>query len=194
MAAVGGAAADVVDRARGLRHQLAEAGEVAVGAGSPPPSQSSVPFANASASAATIGVGPAEPMQVPTVRCSGSSASANEQTAITIALRVPTLENCCGPGAGAMWKAAISSSGSSTLRLGPVMNSPIGTRRLPRALLSSSISALEAYSGGSASPAGEEEPRLPPIVPRLRICGEPTVREAAARPGSAVPSSVIARV
>ncbi len=70
----------------------------------------------------------------------------------------------------------------------------IGTRRAPRVLLSSSISAPEAYSGGSASPAGEEEPRLPPIVPRLRICGEPTVREAAARPGSRSPSSAIARV
>ena len=65
------------------------------------------------------------------------------------------------------------------------MNSPIGTRRVPR-VLASSISAPDAYSGGSASPAGEEEPRLPPIVPRLRICGEPTVRDAAARPGSAV--------
>ncbi len=27
-------------------------------------------------------------------------------------------------------------------------------------------------------------PRLPPIVPRLRICGEPTVRDASARAGS----------
>ena len=52
----------------------------------------------------------------------------------------------------------------------------------------------DAYSGGSASPAGEEEPRLPPIVPRLRICGEPTVREAIARPGSRSSSSAIARV
>ena len=99
-----------------------------------------MPLANASASAATIGVGPAEPMQVPTLRSSGCSASANEQTAITIALRVPTFENCCGPLAGATWKAAISSSGSSTLRFGPVMNSPIGTRRVPR-VLASSISA-----------------------------------------------------
>ena len=132
-------------------------------------------------------------MHVPTRRSSGWIASANEQTAITIALRVPTLENCCGPPAGATWNAAISSSGSSTLRLGPVMNSPIGTRRVPR-VLASSTSAPDAYSGGSASPAGEEEPRLPPIVPRLRICGEPTVREAAARPGSASPSSAIARV
>ena len=42
--------------------------------------------------------------------------------------------------------------------------------------------------------APEEEPRLPPIVPRLRIWGEPTVREALASPGSRSPSSAIARV
>ena len=29
---------------------------------------------------------------------------------------------------------------------------------------------------------------MPPIVPRLRICGEPTVREAAASPGRTAPS------
>ena len=73
------------------------------------------------------------------------------------------------------------------------MNSSIGSRRVPR-VEASSTSAPDAYSGGSASPAGEEEPRLPPIVPRLRICGEPTVREAIARPGSRSSSSSIARV
>ena len=132
-------------------------------------------------------------MHVPTRRRSGSSSSANEQTAITIALRVPILENCCAPWAGATWTAAISSSGSSTLRFGPVMKSATGTRRVPRVEASSTAASL-AYSGGSASPAGEEEPRLPPIVPRLRICGEPTVRDAAARPGSRPPRSAIAVV
>ena len=73
------------------------------------------------------------------------------------------------------------------------MNSAMGKRRVP-AVDASSTSAPDAYSGGSASPAGDDEPRLPPIVPRLRICGEPTVREAAAKPGSFSPSSVIARV
>ena len=34
------------------------------------------------------------------------------------------------------------------------------------------------------SPAGDDVPRLPPIVPRLRICGDPTVREASASAGS----------
>jgi hypothetical protein len=36
----------------------------------------------------------------------------------------------------------------------------------------------QAASTGSASPAGDALPRLPPTVPRLRICGDPTVREA----------------
>ena len=138
---------------------------------------------NASASRARRGVGAAEPRQVPTVRSSSSIASANEQTAITIALRVPILENCWAPVAARPWKAAISSSGSSVLRFGPVMKSSIGTLRVPR-VDATSTSALDAYSGGSASPAGEEEPRLPPIVPRLRICGEPTVREAIASPAA----------
>src|SRR5262249_18371152 len=53
--------------------------------------------ANASASRARSGVGAADPMHVPTRP--SSRQSANEQTAITIALRVPTLANCCGPPA-----------------------------------------------------------------------------------------------
>ena len=95
---------------------------------------------NRSASCARRGVGAAEPRHVPTVRSSSSIASANEQTAMTIALRVPILLNCCPPLAAGTWNAAISSSGSSTLRFGPVMNSPIGMRRVPR-VLASSISA-----------------------------------------------------
>ena len=35
-----------------------------------------------------------------------------------------------------------------------------------------------------SSPAGEAVPRFPPIVPRFRICGPPTVRAASARAGS----------
>ena len=80
---------------------------------------------------ARIGVGPAEPMQVVTVRRSREMASANEQTAITIALRVPTFENSSGPSAGLIQNAAISSSAAMALRFGPVMKSPTGTRRLP---------------------------------------------------------------
>ena len=47
-------------------------------------------------------------------------SSANEHTAITIALRVPTFANCCGPAARGIQTAAISSSAPSTLRFGPV--------------------------------------------------------------------------
>src|SRR5215471_1742881 len=56
-----------------------------------------------------------------------------------------------------------------------------------------STTVSQASSGGWASPAGDAEPRLPPTVPRLRICGEPTVREAAASPGSRSPSSAMMR-
>ena len=45
-------------------------------------------------------------------------------------------------------------------------------------------SASYTSSGGKASPAGEAVPRFPPNVPRFRICGEPTVRDASARAGS----------
>ena len=58
-------------------------------------------------------------MPVPTRRSAGCSATANEQTAITIAFRVPILEKYCGPVAGAIQNARISSSGSSALFLTP---------------------------------------------------------------------------
>jgi hypothetical protein len=174
--AVGGGPAHVVDR-RGGRAACS-------------PGVAST--ANASASRARIGVGPAEPMHVPT-RPSDTS-SANEHTAITIALRVPTFANCCAASARTgTHTPAISSSPASALRLGPSTKSSIGTRRSPRAD-ASSTDAPAAYRGGSASPAGEEDPRFPPIVPRLRICGDPTVRAAIASPGSRSPSSRISRV
>jgi hypothetical protein len=73
-----------------------------------------------SASVAGRGVGAAEPNPVPTRPCSGCSAIANEDTAMTIALRTPTLENSWGPAAAGMWIAAISSSGASAERFTPV--------------------------------------------------------------------------
>jgi hypothetical protein len=87
----------------------------------------------------------------------------------------------------------MSSSGSRALCLGPLKNSSIGTRRAPPAE-ATSTSAPTASRGGWQSPAGEAEPRLPPIVPRLRICGDPTVRAAMARPGRSRASSAIIRV
>ncbi len=132
-------------------------------------------------------------MPVPTAWRSGCSAQAKADTAMTMALRVPTLQNCCGPAASGTRTAVISSSGSIALLFTPVKNSSTGISRVPRAADSTSTTASAASSGGCASPAGEAEPRLPPTVPRIRICGEPTVRDAIARPGSCVPSSSITR-
>src|SRR6266511_1534877 len=121
------------------------------------PSDSSTPSRNRSASAATSGVGPAEPIPVPTRRRSGSRLIASEHTAMTMALRGPTLANCCGPPATGTCTAATSSSGSRTLRLGPVKNSATGSRREPRTE-ATSTSASPASSGGCAAPAGGAEP------------------------------------
>ncbi len=79
----------------------------------------------------------------------------------------------------------MSSSSASAFFFGPTRNSESGMRRVPRTLASSS-SACSTSSGGSASPAGEAVPRLPPIVPRFLICGEPTVRDASASAGSSL--------
>ena len=113
---------------------------------------------------------------------------------MTIALRVPIFANCCGPSAGAMRNAAISSSSAIALRFGPVTNSATGTRRVPR-----DRRDLDDRVGGEQRrqrrrPRATTVPRLPPTVPRLRICGDPTVRDAIARPGRRSPSSAIRRV
>ncbi len=147
------------------------------------PPSSSAAFRKSSAARARSGVGAAEPMPVLTVRVSGCSAIPNAQTAMTMALRVPTLENCCGPSAFLMWTRLISSSGSSALRFTPVKNSSTGMRRVPRTD-SASTSAPADSSAGCESPAGEAAPRFPPTEPRLRIWGDPTVWAASARPGS----------
>lgn len=84
-----------------------------------PPSSSAAPR-NSSATRARTGVGAAEPMPVRTVRVRGCRASPNAQTAMTIALRVPTFEYCWGPSAFLTRTALISSSGASALRFTPV--------------------------------------------------------------------------
>ena len=76
-----------------------------------------------------------------------------------------------------MSTATMSSSGASAVRFGPSRKSAIAIVRPPRCE-ATSTTASTATSGGSASPAGEAVARLPPTVPRLRICGEPTVRAA----------------
>ena len=72
------------------------------------------------ASGARSGVGPADPMPVPTACRAGCSASPKAATAITIALRVPILLNCCGPVAHGIQTAVTSSSGRPACFLGPV--------------------------------------------------------------------------
>src|SRR3954453_15325014 len=80
------------------------------------PSSMSTPATNDSARVGRIGVGPAEPMHAFTARSSGHRWTDREQTAMTIALRVPIFANCCGPPAGATWNAAMSSSSARALR------------------------------------------------------------------------------
>ena len=60
----------------------------------------------------------------------------------------------------------MSSSSASVFFLGPTRNSASGMRRVPRTLASSS-SACSTSSGGSASPAGDAVPRLPPMRPAV---------------------------
>ena len=91
--------------------------------------------------------------------------------------------NVWAPPLGASRTAVMSSSGSSAVRFTPSRNSESGSVRTPRTL-ASSTSRPSTRSGGSASPAGDAVPRFPPIVPRFRICGEPTVRDASASAGS----------
>ena len=101
--------------------------------------------------------------------------------------------NVCGCPLGSSRTASTSSSSASAFRFGPRKNSVSGSVRTPRTL-PSSTSASSTSSGGCASPAGEAVPRLPPIVPRLRICGEPTVREASASAGRSSASSRLHRL
>ena len=190
--AVGGGAADVVDRAGRGGHQLAEPPR---DAGSTRRGRPSPARRRRTARPRTPGAGsaPAEPMPVPTCARSRSSATAKEQTAITIALRVPIFENCCGPGRGRAAPPGSARPAPSALRLTPSVELGRRDRAHAAAADSTSMTASVASSAGCASPAGEAAPRLPPTVPRLRICGEPTVRAAMARPGSRSPSSSMIR-
>lgn len=85
-------------------------------------------------------------------------------TAITIALRTPTLAYPWNPVTTGTVTETISSPGANAVRLTPTMNSAIGTYRRPCGP-ASSIVASSAARTGNASPAGEHVPRLPPIVP-----------------------------
>ena len=117
----------------------------------------------------------------------GHRASANEQTAITIALRVPIFANCCGPPARRDAGTPRSARPArSALRFGPVTNSPTGIRRRAARRGQLDLGVGRRTAAAARRRPGRTVPRLPPTVPRLRICGEPTVRDAIARPGQPV--------
>src|SRR3954453_18206903 len=136
--------------------------------------------ASSIAARTTPGTGPAEPNDAVS---SPSARSASETTEITIALRGPTFMKVSRAGSASTETSRMSSSSASALRLTPTTNSCSDVVRSPRTLAMRTC-APATSSGGSASPAGDEVPRFPPIVPRLRICGPPTVRDASASAGS----------
>ncbi len=94
----------------------------------PAPSQSTCPSRKASASRARTGTGATEPSPSRTVRPSRSTTRAAITTLMTMALRVPTLRNSCGPRSTGSRTAVTSSPGSSTVFFTPVTNSSTGTR------------------------------------------------------------------
>ena len=59
-----------------------------------------------------------------------------------------------------------------------------------RAAERSRTTAPSASSGGKASPIGEAVPRLPPSVPRPRICRAPSRRSSVARGAKPVSTSI----
>jgi hypothetical protein len=153
--------------------------------------QSSVAARCRSASAQRRTVGPTDPRDTPTDEWALSRTTHTLATAITMALRTPTLAYPCHPSTTGTVIDTISSPGWRAVRLTPVMNSPTGTLRRPDADANSTI-ASSALSTGRPSPAGEHVPRLPPSVPTLRIWGEPTVRDACASAGTRSASGPVA--
>src|SRR5262249_31147182 len=114
------------------------------------------------------------------------SATANEHTAMTMALRTPTFENCCGPSAAGTRTAAISSSGASAERFTPVKNSPIGMSLVPRTE-AASTTVSQASSGGGGAPAGGGGAGVPPPPPRGGGCGGGAAGGGSAGPGGGPP-------
>ena len=167
---VRGGAAHVVDRARRRRRRARGT-----------PSR-----ARASGAATRPGDGPGRAERGAQLVALAVDARARASTtAITIALRGPTFMNVCRAplGAHADGDDQLVVGAARSLRPDEELGERQRARRRARSRARPRASATS--SGGSASPAGDAVPRLPPIVPRLRICGEPTVRDASASAGSA---------
>ena len=166
MATVGGRAANVVDRARRLGDRLGKLRDVVERAGDEPDDGSSRAERRAQLAALAVDR-------------DGERADRDDH-------RVPRpdlhegLPSAARTDVGGDDQLVVGAARSAST---PTRNSTSAMRREPRTL-ATSISAPSTRSGGSASPAGDAVPRLPPIVPRLRICGEPTVRDASASAGS----------
>jgi len=135
---------------------------------------------------------PTEPSATLTRRPSSSIVRHRPATAITIALRVPIFEKLPGPRRRGQRAPMMSSSAANDVFLGPVRKACHGIDRSPRAPLRTTTSASYAASTGNASPAGDAVPRFPPTVPRLRIWGEPTERDACSSGLKAVISLMMA--
>ena len=179
---------------RRSRDQLAEAVERLRGRSPPRPSQSSAPAMNASASRA--GAGWARPSRgtCRRSRCSSSSAIANEQTAITIALRVPIFANCSPP----CGRADVE-RGDQLVRLEHVAlragdelrdrDAALAARRRDLDLGVRRVQRRQRVTGGGG---GAEVAADRAAVADLRRADRP--RRDAPGPGSPSPSSSIARV
>ena len=194
--AVAGAPAHVVDRPRGTLYEIAEVDQCRIWNRCAPAPQ--VVLVEHPGDEALRLLAPDRRRTGGADACGHARSGSARSTAQASRPRSPSRSGyrswrtAAGPSAGAMWNAAISSSSARQFRFGPVTNSRTAIRRVP-ALDASSISASDANSGGSPSPAGDEVPRLPPTVPQLRIWGDPTVRAAIASPGRRSPSSSISR-
>ena len=149
-----------------------------------PPSQSIRSATHASASNARGMPAATAPNAHRTDRASWSVTRASPTMEITMALRGPIFKNSWRPVGRSNSAATISSPGRSDVRFTPTMKSSNPIRRSPSGP-TTTITAFNAASTGSVSPAGDAVPRLPPNVPALRMGGDPTVRAAWAKAGAA---------
>ena len=143
---------------------------------------------NSSASVALKGTGETEPTPTLKLFPLSSTNRARDTTEITIAFRIPTFKNSCGPSSRGSLTDSIISPACKAFDFTPVTNSSTEISRCPVDDLRFKI-AFIATNTGIVSPAGDAVARLPPKVPALRICGEPTVLEACARAGRIEASS-----